>query len=154
MATRRRRKHPSVRRRRVRRGRRNPGTDLGAVVDGIGMAMSELEKRVPASKARKCRDLLVKAWDEVRELERLNPPARKRLPKVVEVYTWFERDRAHVEVRDPATDKTVIEWWDEDVAQAVEDGFLKRRGHSIESSAVQTAIEYGLLPPDVRWSNG
>jgi hypothetical protein len=41
-----------------------------------------------------------------------------------EVSTWFERDRQHVEVRNTLTDATVMEWWDEDVTEAVEDGFL------------------------------
>lgn len=43
------------------------------------------------------------------------------------VATWFERDRAHVELIDVETEETVIEWWDEDVEQAVEDGFLDPR---------------------------
>ncbi len=38
---------------------------------------------------------------------------------------WFERDRAHVAVH--ATDETVIEWWDADVFDLVEDGFLNPR---------------------------
>jgi len=40
------------------------------------------------------------------------------------VHTWFERDRAHVELRNETLDQTVIEFWDKDVEQAVEDGFL------------------------------
>lgn len=43
------------------------------------------------------------------------------------IHTWFERDRAHVELRDARTDETLVEWWDEDVSQAVEDGFLRPR---------------------------
>lgn len=50
--------------------------------------------------------------------------------------TRFERDRAHVELRDKETDATVIEWWDEAVGEAVEDGFLNPRDwHG-------TAVEY------------
>jgi hypothetical protein len=41
-----------------------------------------------------------------------------------DLHTWFERDRAHVELRDRRTGKTIVEWWDEDVQQAIEDGFL------------------------------
>ncbi len=41
-----------------------------------------------------------------------------------QIYTWFERDRAHVELRNDETDETIIEWWDDDLQQAVEDGFL------------------------------
>ena len=38
--------------------------------------------------------------------------------------TWFERDRAHVEILDEETGETLIEWWDEAVGEAIEDGFL------------------------------
>lgn len=38
--------------------------------------------------------------------------------------TWFERDRAHVELLNRRTGKTIIEWWDDDVFEAIEDGFL------------------------------
>jgi predicted RNA-binding Zn-ribbon protein involved in translation (DUF1610 family) len=41
-----------------------------------------------------------------------------------EIHTWFERDRSHVELRDKNTDKTLAQWWDEDVRGAVEDGYL------------------------------
>ena len=41
-----------------------------------------------------------------------------------EIYTWFERDRAHVELRDMRDKKTLVEWWNEAVKEAVEDGFL------------------------------
>lgn len=42
----------------------------------------------------------------------------------LDFYAWFERDRAHVELRDPAFNETIIEFWDDDVWQLVEDGFL------------------------------
>lgn len=40
------------------------------------------------------------------------------------LHTWFERDRAHVELRCALTDESLVEWWDDAVASAVEDGFL------------------------------
>ena len=54
--------------------------------------------------------------------------------------TWFERDRAHVELRDPRTGKTIIEWWDEDVQQAIEDGFLPHRWTNAKAHAA--AFDY------------
>ncbi len=39
--------------------------------------------------------------------------------------TWQERDRASVVVTDKRTDKTIAEWWDDDVRQMFEDGFFK-----------------------------
>lgn len=41
-----------------------------------------------------------------------------------EIHTWFERDRAHVELREKESQETLVEWWDEEVASATEDGFL------------------------------
>lgn len=40
------------------------------------------------------------------------------------IQTWFERDRAHVWLGTAAGDKTLLEFWDDAVSQAVEDGFL------------------------------
>ena len=60
-----------------------------------------------------------------------------------ELHTWFERDRAHVELRNADTDKTIIEWWDDAVAEAVEDGFLDPRDW--EGSAKEYAASIGLL---------
>lgn len=61
----------------------------------------------------------------------------------LKLYTWFERDRAHVELRDEDTDRTVVEFWDEDVSQAVEDGFLNPRDWF--GSLVEYARTHGLL---------
>ncbi len=62
---------------------------------------------------------------------------------ILKVDTWFERDRAHVRLFDEETDDTVIEWWDEDVAQAVEDGFLDPKDY--EGSAIEYAESLGLI---------
>ena len=42
-----------------------------------------------------------------------------------ELHTWFERDRQHVELRLRGSDDTLIEFWDDAVTQAVEDGYLE-----------------------------
>ncbi|MBX6334672.1 hypothetical protein IRY61_05040 [Candidatus Saccharibacteria bacterium] len=63
--------------------------------------------------------------------------------KTVELHTWFERNRAHVELRDATTNETIIEWWDEEVFEAIEDGFLDPR--DLESSAVAYAEAIGIL---------
>lgn len=41
-----------------------------------------------------------------------------------ELHTWSERDRAHVELRWKDTGATIVEWWDQEVEEAVTDGFL------------------------------
>jgi hypothetical protein len=41
-----------------------------------------------------------------------------------ELHTWEERDRSMIELRNKKTDETLVEWWDEDVREAFEDGFL------------------------------
>lgn len=66
-----------------------------------------------------------------------------RLAMNTECYTWFERDRQHVELRDDDTDQTIIEWWDDDVTQAVDDGFLDPRDW--EGSALAYARDMGVL---------
>ena len=61
-----------------------------------------------------------------------------------ELLTWFERDRAHVELRNKRDDSTIVEWWDEDLAEAVEDGALDPRDY--HSTAYEYAEVCGLLP--------
>lgn len=61
-----------------------------------------------------------------------------------ELHTWFERDRAHVELRSKLDDKTIIEWWDESVAEAIEDGFLNPKDY--HSSAYEYAKSVSMLP--------
>lgn len=39
-------------------------------------------------------------------------------------HTWFERDRSHLRLETPRG-RVVVELWDEDVEQAIVDGFLK-----------------------------
>jgi len=57
--------------------------------------------------------------------------------------TWFERDRAHVALTHKLTDKTLIQWWDEDVESAVEDGYLDPKDY--HGSAYAQAEEHGML---------
>ena len=60
-----------------------------------------------------------------------------------ELHTWFERDRQHVELRSKLNEETICEWWDDDVSQALEDGFLNQR--DLHWSAYQYAQDMGLL---------
>ena len=53
-----------------------------------------------------------------------------------EIHTWFERNRAHVELREIDSQETVIEWWDNAVGEAIEDGFLNPKDWK------NSAIEY------------
>ncbi len=61
----------------------------------------------------------------------------------VEVSTWFERDRAHIEIWDLKTNKTLAEWWDEEVAELIEDGFF-RLGRKFEQSVIEYAESIGI----------
>jgi len=61
-----------------------------------------------------------------------------------ELLTWFERDRAHVELRNKLDDSTIVEWWDEDVAEAIEDVSLNPRDY--HSTAYGYAEVCGMLP--------
>ena len=60
-----------------------------------------------------------------------------------ELKTWFERDRAHVDLQDRETGRTLIEFWDEDVEQLLEDGFLDRR--NLHDSLYKYAVHLGAI---------
>ena len=49
---------------------------------------------------------------------------KKRTIADTTIRVWQERDRLHIELRDNGSDKTLIEWWDDDAREAIEDGFL------------------------------
>jgi hypothetical protein len=94
-------------------------------------------------------------------------PRRRRAPTEwttdnTEISTWFERDRASV-VLNTLDGATIIEWWDDDVHEAVQDGFLDPRDW--HGSAVEYANQMGAQPqagvreaprrisaPPLRWS--
>jgi hypothetical protein len=64
--------------------------------------------------------------------------------------TWFERDRANVRLETPRG-RVVFDLWDDDVDQAIEDGFLKPpriprpSDADWQPQAVQYAVDAGLI---------
>jgi hypothetical protein len=62
----------------------------------------------------------------------------------IELETWFERDRANVELRNTRTDTTILSFWDEEVSALVEDGFLNPRDW--HASLYEYAQYLGVLP--------
>lgn len=68
-----------------------------------------------------------------------------------EIHSWFERDRAHVELRHKPTEATIVEWWDASVYEAIQDGFLsggrgpRMDNQALLASAYEYASEQGLL---------
>jgi hypothetical protein len=64
--------------------------------------------------------------------------------------TWFERDRANVSLETP-DGREVFSLWDEDVFEAIEDGFLTTPRHprpndaDWQPHAVDYAREMGLI---------
>ena len=60
------------------------------------------------------------------------------------ITTWFERDRQHVELQRIDTDETIIEWWDGEVTQSIEDGFLSTKDY--HQSAYDYAEHLELIP--------
>jgi len=88
--------------------------------------------------------------DKTRQILRLDS-SEKNIDESVnnedyEVHTWFERDRAHVEVRDAKTDETILDLWDDDVQQAIDYGYLDPS--DFEGSAIEYAKELGLINED------
>ena len=61
-----------------------------------------------------------------------------------ELEIWFERDRAHVELRNAQTNETIMEFWDNDVSELVEDGFLNPCNW--HDSLYDYAAYLGVLP--------
>ena len=65
-------------------------------------------------------------------------------------FTWFERDRANIRLETP-NGRDAFDLWDDDVSQAVEDGFLTTLRHPRASStdwqphAVRYAIAMSLI---------
>lgn len=67
---------------------------------------------------------------------------KKKFVEPFHVETWFERDRAQVTLYDGNGD-TILEWWDEAVEEAIEDGFLDP--HDYLDSATEYAKSLGIL---------
>ena len=59
------------------------------------------------------------------------------------VEKWFERDRMMIVLSDAYTGDTILEFWDEDVAEMVEDGFIDPR--NIDQSVIDYALHLGLI---------
>lgn len=65
--------------------------------------------------------------------------------KQYKVNTHFERDRAYVSVED-LNGKEIITWWDDDVRELIDDGFLNPK--NFEKSAIEYARYLGLIEND------
>lgn len=78
----------------------------------------------------------------------------------VSVDSWVERDRIGIWIKDKRTDKTLIEWWDENARQMFEDGFFKKGmtkgGEIIGTQFVDSVLDYaesiGVLRKEERLS--
>ena len=55
---------------------------------------------------------------------------------------WFERDRAYVGLADKQSGLPILDVWDEEVGELIEDGFLDPR--DLHGSAVGYANHLGL----------
>ena len=62
--------------------------------------------------------------------------------KTLQVTTFFERDRAYIALLDE-DERVIIEFWDEDVHQSVEDGIIEMR--RLKKSLIEHAIGFGFL---------
>lgn len=77
--------------------------------------------------------------------------------KETELHVWSERDRQHIELRAEASQETILEFWDEEVTEAYEDGFLSARCHgephrfcNLHKQMYELAQERGLLERKVQ----
>lgn len=56
--------------------------------------------------------------------------------------TWFERDRAYVGLENE-NGETILEFWDEEVREAIEDGFLDPK--DFKGSIIEYAKHLGVI---------
>lgn len=61
-----------------------------------------------------------------------------------EIHNWFERDRALVELRHAPTQETIMQWVDDEVTQALDDGFITggRGPRPTDEAFRRSAYEY------------
>ena len=83
-----------------------------------------------------------------------NPLETKPTRDDVSVNSWVERDRLGIWITDNRTDKTIVEWWDDDARQMFDDGFFKEAtftrsgelgGPPFINSVLDYAEEMGFL---------
>ena len=67
---------------------------------------------------------------------------QRNFTKPFRIEKWEERDRLHIALED-ANGVTIIEWWDDEARDAIEDGFLKPR--DLLGSATEYAQHMGML---------
>lgn len=73
--------------------------------------------------------------------------ARKVSFDETELHVWFERDRQHIDLRYKDLDEeSILEFWDDEVTQAYEDGFLQSHINSqLHKEMYDLAIERGFI---------
>lgn len=91
----------------------------------------------------------IDTWSARRPSMRAGVSARRpRVPVVSSIddtrlEVWEERDRLHIALERSKDGKTLIEWWDDDARQAIEDGFLVPR--RLHESAYAYGLEMGVF---------
>jgi hypothetical protein len=116
--------------------------DLKNKLDGLRIKSHYFTDPLVKSNARKSIEALEKELQK-REASGEVKEAKKVAFEDTEIETWFERDRKHVELRYKDAGETIMEWWDEAVAEAVEDGFLDPKNY--HQSAYNYAISLGKI---------
>lgn len=61
----------------------------------------------------------------------------------IEFHKWFERDRAHIEIRHKETQETILEFWDDSVREMIEDGFISPKDY--KGTLIKYAIQMSFL---------
>jgi hypothetical protein len=116
------------------------------VLDCANKGMTDVTayQRIYPKYASKCSDAFLRG--AVRRVYAAGAP--RWTVSNTELDEWSERDRNSVILKDKASGKSIMEWWDEAVHDAVEDGFLtmgKGKGR-LHQDAVDYANERGLKP--------
>ncbi len=77
-------------------------------------------------------------------------PTRKLALEETELITWFERDRAHVCLSRARNNATIVEWRDEAVGEAIEDGYLNPRSYHTSAFECADGIVWHMRPTEER----
>ncbi len=118
----------------------NPKIMKNPTISPMLLAAQYVRKGMNTARAtrRAFRELKTQAAS-IRRAYRGNPP--RWTVYNTKIDTWFERDRSFVGLTDLHGEE-IGEWWDDEVAQAVEEGFLNPRNW--HASAVEYANYIGL----------
>lgn len=122
---------------------------------GKGLSDVSAYQRIYGKYASRCSDAFLRG--AVRKVYAAMSGAPRWSTSNTELKEWHERDRNSVILEDKASGNSIMEWWDEGVHEAVEDGFLTmgKGKNRLHQDAVDYANDHRLRPmSSEQWAKG